>query len=180
MSEEFKRKDLLFSLCGLNCSLCPMFIGKRCGGCIEGSMCYMICDIAPCSMEHGNIEYCFECVEYPCDKYDGIDKHDSLMTHKNQLKDMEKARKMGIKNYRKEQKEKVEILDKMLREYNHEQNEVFLCTSVNLLELEDLKKVMELCDKNSVNMDLKEKYETLKKELDNCAKIRGIKLELRR
>ena len=86
-----KRNDLLFSLCGLNCSLCPSFIRGNCTGCQEGSSCALICEIAPWSIEHGNIDYCFECGEYPCSKYDGIDKRDSLISHKNQLKDMQKA-----------------------------------------------------------------------------------------
>ena len=80
-SKKFKRNDLLFSLCGLNCSLCPSFIRKNCTGCQEWSTCALICEIAPCSIEHGNIDYCFECEDYPCLKYDGIDKHDSLISH---------------------------------------------------------------------------------------------------
>ena len=29
MTKEFKRDNLFFSLCGLNCSLCPMFVTKN-------------------------------------------------------------------------------------------------------------------------------------------------------
>ena len=29
----FERKNQLFSLCGLNCGLCPMLLGNYCGGC---------------------------------------------------------------------------------------------------------------------------------------------------
>lgn len=94
MVYEFTRDNLLFSLCGLNCSLCPMFVKKTCSGCINGSMCYNICNIVPCSLEHGAVDYCFECEDYPCDKYEGIDENDSLMTHINQLIDMEKAKTM--------------------------------------------------------------------------------------
>lgn len=94
MVYEFTRDNLLFSLCGLNCSLWPMFVKKTCSGCIKGSMCYNICNIVPCSLEHGAVDYCFECEDYPCDKYEGIDENDSLMTHINQLIDMEKAKTM--------------------------------------------------------------------------------------
>ena len=61
--KEFKRKNQLLSLCGLNCGLCPMFLGKYCGGCGNGNS---SCKIAKCGLEHGNIEYCFECKNYPC------------------------------------------------------------------------------------------------------------------
>ena len=32
----FNRKNQLFSLCGLNCGLCPMFLNKNCPGCGGG------------------------------------------------------------------------------------------------------------------------------------------------
>ena len=70
----FERKNQLFSLCGLNCGLCPMFLGKHCGGCGNGNQ---SCGIAKCSLEHGKIEYCYECESYPCEKYRYIDKYDS-------------------------------------------------------------------------------------------------------
>lgn len=138
MVNEFTRDNLLFSLCGLNCSLCPMFVKKTCSGCIKGSMCYNICNIVPCSLEHGAVDYCFECEDYPCDKYEGIDENDSLMTHINQLIDMEKAKTMWIEKYNQEQSHKVQILNKFLENYNYGNNEVFFCTAVNLLSLDDL------------------------------------------
>ena len=33
----FVRENQLLSLCGLNCGLCPMFLGKYCGGCGNGN-----------------------------------------------------------------------------------------------------------------------------------------------
>ena len=98
MTDYFKRDDLYFSLCGLNCSLCPMFVNKTCSGCIKDSMCYNICNIVPCSLENCAVDYCFECEEYPCKKYDGINQHDSMITHINQLNDIEKAKQLELKN----------------------------------------------------------------------------------
>ena len=62
----FKRQNQLFSLCGLNCGLCPMFLNKNCPGCGGGEG-NQACKIARCSIEHGGVEYCFQCSEYPCD-----------------------------------------------------------------------------------------------------------------
>lgn len=39
------------------------------------------CSIAKCSLQHGNIKYCFQCENYPCEKYDNIDEFDSFITH---------------------------------------------------------------------------------------------------
>ena len=43
----FERKNQLFSLCGLNCGLCPMRLGNYCGGCGNGNQ---SCGIAKCSL----------------------------------------------------------------------------------------------------------------------------------
>ncbi|WP_458453996.1 DUF3795 domain-containing protein [Methanobrevibacter sp.] len=178
-SKKFKRNGLLFSLCGLNCSLCPMFIRGRCSGCREGSTCYMICEFAPCSIEHGNIDYCFECEEYPCKKYEGIDLHDSLISHRNQLKDMEKAKAMGIENYRAEQRVKKGILDKLLKEYDNSNMDVFFCLAVNLMEVDDLKRILDEADGLTKNMNLDEKSSFMKDSLNECAQKRNITLKLR-
>lgn len=178
--EELKRNDLLFSLCGLNCSLCPSFIRGNCTGCQEGSACALICDIVPCSIKHGNIDYCFECGEYPCQKYDEIDKHDSLISHKNQLNDMQKAKTIGIEKYHAEQLEKKRILKKILDEYDVGHRDIFFCLAVNLLEVDDLNSLVKETNELTLNMDLDEKSLFMKEKLIECGEKRNIKLELRR
>ena len=37
----FQREDRMFSLCGLNCMLCPMQIGGYCPGCGGGKSCHV-------------------------------------------------------------------------------------------------------------------------------------------
>ncbi len=84
----FERKNQLFSLCGLNCGLCPMLLGNYCGGCGNGNQ---SCRIAKCSLEHGKIQYCYE-----CEKYQHIDEYDTFITHKRQKADLEKAQSSDI------------------------------------------------------------------------------------
>ena len=87
----FERKNQLFSLCGLNCGLCPMRLGNYCGGCGNGNQ---SCGIAKCSLEHGKIEYCYECKQYPCEKYQHIDDYDSFITYKRRKADLERAKNL--------------------------------------------------------------------------------------
>lgn len=176
--KEFKRKDNLLSLCGLNCSLCPMFIEKRCSGCRAGSTCYLTCEIAPCSIEHGNIDYCFECGEYPCDKYGGIELYDSLITHRNQKKDLQKAKTIGIEKYHAEQLEKKKILDMILNGYAINNRHIFFCLAVNLLEVDDLKLILEKSDDSTQDMTLNERSDFIKNKLYDFAKKMNISLEL--
>lgn len=55
----FERKNRYFSLCGLNCALCPMYVGGYCPSCGGGAG-NQSCRIAKCSIEQGGIEFCFE------------------------------------------------------------------------------------------------------------------------
>lgn len=180
MKGEFKRSDSLFSLCGLNCGLCPMNIRGDCGGCFTDSPCYPTCPIAPCSVRHGNIEYCYECEEYPCERYDGIDLHDSLISHRNQKKDLAKAEKMGIDAYLEEQRAKKAILTRLLKEYDDGRKDVFFCLAVNLLAPEDLTDILERADQATGNITRKERAEFMERQLYACADRKNICLALRR
>lgn len=144
----FERENQLLSLCGLNCGLCPMFLGNYCGGCGNGNQ---SCKTARCSLEHGGIEYCYECKQYPCEKYQKVDEYDSFITHRRQIADLERARRIGIEQYNQEQREKVQILSHLLSNYNDGRRKTLFCVAVNLLELPDLQEVME---KVRANADL--------------------------
>lgn len=75
----FKRTNLYFSLCGLNCGLCTMRLDGHCPGCGGGEG-NQSCAIAKCSLQHNKVEYCFNCSEFPCLRYEGILKALALST----------------------------------------------------------------------------------------------------
>ncbi len=180
MKNEFTRTDGLFSLCGLNCGLCPMQIRGDCSGCFNGSTCYRSCPIAPCSVRHGNVDYCFECSEYPCPKYDGIDSHDSLISHRNQKRDMANAGRIGIDAYREEQRTKKKILNRLLGDYDDGRRDVFFCLAVNMLKTEDLTAVLDHADQETDGLSKREKASFVEKQLRECAERAGIPLVLRK
>lgn len=156
--KNFKRNYPLFSLCGLNCGLCPMHLDDYCPGCGGGTG-NQSCAVARCSLQHGGIEYCHLCDEYPCEKYNNIDMFDSFITHRNQLKDLQKVKKIGLDAYQIELTEKIEILKYLLANYNDGRRKSYFCIAVNLLELQDVKSVMEqiVTETKSDNLILKEK-----------------------
>lgn len=173
----FERKNQLLSLCGLNCGLCPMFLGEYCGGCGNGNQ---SCKIARCSLEHGNMEYCYECACYPCEKYEHIDEYDSFITHRNQKADLERAKRIGIEQYNLEQKEKKQILSCLLSGYNDGRKKNFFCVAVNLLELSELQEAMGLLNSNVElsAMTIKERAAYATKIFRRIADQRGVKLKL--
>lgn len=179
--KDFKREYTLFSLCGLNCGLCPMHLDNYCPGCGGGNG-NQPCAIARCSRQHGGLEYCYLCSEYPCGKYDNIDAFDSFITHRNQLKDFEKVKKIGMDAYQFELYEKIEILKYLLANCNDGRRKSFFCLAVNLLELRDIKTLIEQI-KNKIesgNLTLKEKAEFAASLFKAVAEIKNIVLKLNR
>ena len=176
----FNRQNQLFSLCGLNCGLCPMFLNQYCPGCGGGEG-NQSCKIAACSMERG-VEYCFLCSEYPCPKYERFDAFDSFITHRNRKADMEKARKIGMEAYNAEQAEKARILDVLLAGYNDGKKKTLFCVAVNLMELQKLRGILEQIE-NRANLEtlpLKEKSAFAAGLLQAAAAKSKIDLKLRK
>lgn len=167
----FTRNNPYFSLCGLNCKLCSMNISGHCGGCGFGNQ---SCPIARCSLEHGNLEYCFQCLEYPCERYAHIDETDSFITHMNQKTDLEKVQRIGVQAYNAEQVEKRQILDRLLAEYNDGRKKTLFCLAVNLLELEELRAVFVDGD---LQLPVKDRAEMMEKRLKEKS---SVQLKMRR
>ena len=141
-----QRQYPIFSACGLNCGLCPRYHTdgtSRCPGCAgEGfGTVHPSCGVLSCSQQKG-VEVCCLCDEYPCKRYDGVDVSDSFLTHRNQLRDLEKAKEIGLDAYITEQNEKVELLWDLLDNYNDGRQKNFFCIAVNLLELQDIKDII--------------------------------------
>ena len=175
----FNRQNQLFSLCGLNCGLCPMFLNKNCPGCGGGEG-NQSCKIARCSMEHSGVEYCFQCSEYPCSQYEHIDDFNSFITHRRQKADLEKARQSGVGAYNAEQIEKAKILDVLLSVYNDGRKKTLFCVAVNLLELQDLQTVLREIDRkpDMETLTLKEKSAFVAGLLQDAAATKNIDLKL--
>lgn len=179
--KNFTRSDLLFSLCGLNCGLCPMHLGGHCPGCGGGEG-NQSCKIAKCSLQRGKLEYCRHCQEFPCEKYEEIDAADSFITHQNQKKDLKRQREIGVEAYGAEQEEKISILEWLLQNCNDGRKKTFFCLVVNLLELEEVRKVMEQTksDGTFAELPLKEKAAYVTGRFQKAADEQGILLKLRK
>lgn len=175
----FNRPNQLFALCGLNCGLCPMFLNKNCPGCGGGEG-NQSCKIARCSIEHGGIEYCFQCNEYPCEKYQHIDEYDLFITSRRQKADLERAQSIGIEQYNLEQQEKVQILSHLLSNYNDGRRKNFFCVAVNLLELSEIQEAIKQIQSNDElsSLPFKEQCLHVVEVFQKIANRRNIKLKL--
>lgn len=179
--EKYLRDYPLVSLCGLNCGLCPMYIGKYCPGCGGGEG-NQSCSIKRCAYEHDSLQFCHQCKQFPCVKYESEDVYDSFITHRNRFKDFEKMRAIGIDKYYQEQIEKNRILSYLLANYNAGRQKSFFLVAVNLLDLYELNELLiEINNQtNNTNMSLKEKSLIAVACFNECAKRKGLVLKLHR
>ena len=173
----FERKNQFFSLCGLNCGLCPMLLGNHCGGCGNGNQ---SCKIARCSLEHGKIEYCYECGQYPCEKYQNMEEYEIFIPGRRRKADLERAQTIGIEQYTLEQQEKAQILSYLLSNYNDGRRKNFFCVAVNLLELSEIQGAIKEIQSNEElpSLPFKEQCSYVAEVLQKIADRRGIKLKL--
>ncbi len=131
-----------FSCCGLNCALCPMWhISEKshCTGC--GGEGRPSCPVLRCAKEHGGVEFCFQCPEFPCRRLEEMALYDSFLPHRNMLRDLEQAKSDGLEAYLLQLKEREGILRLLLERFNSGRKKTLFCTAVNLLSLERLREV---------------------------------------
>lgn len=183
---EYQQREYpLFSACGLNCGLCPRYQmsgASKCPGCAgkEFLTKHPICGALSCSQRKG-LEYCYQCDEYPCKKYDNADAYDSFITHKNQLRDNEKAKQIGIDIYKMELNQKINALEKLLADYDDGRRKSFYCVAVNLLELTDIMDIMtRLKYETDSDETVKEKATRAVQLMQSLADKRAIDLKLRK
>jgi hypothetical protein len=185
--KEYKRKYPLFSLCGLNCGLCPRYQTEgisKCPGCggLDFHLKHPSCAVITCNRKHDNVEYCFQCSSYPCQRYSERSDVDSFITYKNVISDFVKAKKTGIERYQEEINRKVKILEYCIANYNDGKRKNFFCLAVNLFSLPDLENIMDRIDKeiNNKDMDKTEKIKSIIALFESIAKKNNIELKLRR
>lgn len=176
------REYPLFSACGLNCGLCPRHHtdgASRCPGCAGAGFLsvHPTCGVLTCCQKRG-LAHCFACGEYPCKKYQNADASDSFISHQNQLRDMERAKTLGMDAYQKELDRKIEILTCLLRDYNDGRRKNFYCIAVNLLPLADLELLIQ--EIRLIDTDVSEKAKAAVRLLQKAADARGIPLKLRK
>lgn len=172
----FTREHTEFSLCGLNCLLCPMQIGGYCPGC-GGGPGNQSCAIARCSLDKGGYAFCSQCPTYPCARYGEFDAADSFVPHSCRAADLTRAHELGLNAYIDELRAKRAILDQLLTNYNDGRRKTFYCAAVYLLPLEDLKNVVAKLE-GQPECPVKERAAAAVKLLQTTADNRGINLKL--
>ena len=175
----FTRTETRVSLCGLNCALCSMHLGGYCPGCGGGAG-NQSCRIAKCSLEHGGIQFCWGCPEYPCAHYEGFGDRDSFVPHRNRAQDIAQVQAIGLEAYLTQLEEKRTILDALLADYNDGRRKTLFNTAVYLLPLEELRVVMAALREEPPELPVKERAKAAAALLQAVADRQGVSLKLRK
>lgn len=185
--KEYSRAYPRFSLCGLNCGLCPRYHTdgtSKCPGCggEDFHLKHPTCAVITCSQKHEGVEYCFQCSSYPCARYQKPFAADSFITYQHVLDDIEKAKSNGITAYEHELNEKVELLKFLIEQCNDGKRKNFYCIAVNLLSLADVKDIVMQVQQDGAlqELPLKEKSAWVVAMLEEQAQKQGMTLALRR
>lgn len=157
--KEYIREYPFFSLCGLNCGLCPRHNTSsmsQCPGC--GGQGFRLkhpsCAVINCNKRHDNVEFCSQCSCYPCDKYSITSSTDSFITYKNVITDFKKLEKNGLDNYKADLNEKMDTLAYLLEHYNDGRRKNYYCNAVNLLSIEDVREIKEYISSKVSRLDI--------------------------
>jgi hypothetical protein len=68
-----EKTEITIARCGLACEVCQHFINRDCLGCQKEKESNSKCLIFKCA-EEKNVQYCIQCMEFPCKFMQGISK----------------------------------------------------------------------------------------------------------
>ncbi len=113
-------EEKLIAPCGVNCAICVAYFGYRmgggmrkeaCTGCrIKNKTCAFVkkrCEL----LSKNQVEYCFECVDFPCEQIKKLDKRYRTRFNMSSIENLEFIRDQGIKEFLKQQEERYRCPD---------------------------------------------------------------------
>ena len=180
----FVRNNPRFSLCGLNCCLCPRFNTdgiSKCPGCggKDFSNQHPTCAVATCNKKHDNVEYCFQCSEYPCKKYQEESKCDSFISYKSVKQNFLEA-KTDLKKYENDLENRYNILKTLLDNYNDGKSKGLYCLITNDMPLVELELLLSKIEERHTEMNIKEIAKQVKIEIALLETKLGMVFKLRK
>lgn len=182
--ETMKRGNPDFSLCGLNCCLCPRFNteGKsRCPGCGgEGfSAIHPTCAVATCNRKHDNVEYCFQCSSYPCPKYGKESACDSFISYRRVNENFREASE-NLPAYEKALKRRHEILERLIAGFNDGKSKGLYCLVANDMPLRELEGLLKELERQGAGKDAREGAKLAKGLISEIGDRLGLEFRLRK
>ncbi len=164
--------------CGLDCGLCTRFYTagpSRCPGCAGPGFHkkHPTCSFITCCVKKRNLEVCAGCSDFPCTKfksaeeYEQVHESSSYPSRKKILPNLYLIKEQGIKNFLKQQRKRIKLLEAMIAEFDDGRSRSFFCKTAifrNLTELEmAIKKARDIIKTDKIKrVDVNRKAKILK------------------
>jgi hypothetical protein len=194
MSEYPIKNYPTIGCCGLDCGLCSRYFtvgSSKCPGCCGSNFFnkHPSCSYITCCVKKKKLEVCAQCDEFPCSKFESwLEKggeYDSFTTYKKVKINLDSIRKYGLETFIKQQRKHVELLEKMLKNYDDGRSKSFYCIATALLPITDLEISLERTEQrlkvDKIDLDNKRiKSKVLKEFLNESAVRNKVELKLRK
>jgi hypothetical protein len=178
--------------CGLDCGLCPRFytVGhSRCPGCVGPDFFkkHPSCSFITCCVKKKNLEVCAECSEFPCSKFKSEQEYQQRQGSSSYppeikiLPNLNFIKKNGIEKFIKQQRNRIKLLQMMIKNFNDGRSRSFFCKAAALLDLtsltSSLDKAARIIKTEKIKRnDVKKKAQILKEILRKTAFREGVEL----
>ena len=193
MSERLVKKYPTLGCCGLDCGLCPRYYSagpSRCPGCCGPGFFEVSpgCGTITCCVKKKGLEVCAQCDEFPCPKFtswlDKLTIEDSFLTHQKIKSNLYFIKEQGLDKFLKQQKKRIKLLEKMLKDFDDGRSKSFYCIATTLLPVVELEALLGEAERK-VKLekvkadDIKTKAKILRGLLTDFAAKGGVELKLR-
>ena len=132
-------------VCGLDCGLCPRYytVGpSRCPGCSGPDFPnkHPSCSFITCGVKKKNLEVCGECPDFPCPKFKSEEEYrrakesSSYPPLRKVLPNLNAIKEHGIESFLQQQKRRIELLEKMIQDFDDGRSRSYYCRSAALLD----------------------------------------------
>lgn len=147
------RKYPTIGVCGLDCGLCPRYYTQgtsRCPGCggPDFSTKRPSCSFITCCIKKKGHEVCAECSEFPCSKfktdeeYQELKESSSYPSSKVVMLNLDFIKAHGVKKFIEQQEKRIELLERMIDNFDDGRSRSFFCKAACLQDLTSLESAL--------------------------------------
>lgn len=193
MSKQVKAYPTI-GCCGIDCGLCPRYYtagASKCPGCggPDFSNKHPTCGYVTCCTKKKGLEVCAQCGEFSCSRFEhwltDEGEYDSFVTHRRAYSNLLVIKEHGIEEFSKQQKERITLLERMLKDFDDGRSKSFFCLAAALLTIRSLKASLEGAEQkvgtDEMGADsVKVRSGLLKEVLSRFAAEEGVELRLRK
>ena len=157
---------------------------SRCPGCCgpEFFTKHPSCSFITCCVKKRGLEVCAECSDFPCsrfkseEEYQQLKESSSYPSCKRVIPNLDFIKEHGIEEFAGQQRKRIQLLERMLADFDDGRSKSFYCKAVALLDLaaleNSLDRAIQKIEASNINpSDARTKANTLKGILSSVAPV---------